>query len=134
MQRARITDRSKGASSIELALYTPILFLVIFGIVQFALSWHANQIASATARETARVVRIAGGGLDAVGPATQHGQAYAAQVGGSAFTDVDIAIQLIGDDQVRVTVAGRSLEVVRGLAPTVSQTVQGPLEQFRPDL
>jgi Flp pilus assembly protein TadG len=131
---ARVKDRTRGASSIELALYTPILFLVIFGIVQFALSWHANQIASATARETARVVRVAGDGQEAVVQATQHGHAYAAQIGGSAFTDVDISIQLVGADQVRVTVEGRSMEIVRGLAPSVSQAVQGPLEQFRPDL
>lgn len=127
-------DRTRGASSVELALYTPILFVVVFTIVQFALSWHANQIASATAREAARVARVNGGGPEALSQAEQHAQQFASQVGGNAFKDIQIDVVPVGTDQVRATVSGRPIEIVGGLVPTVSQTVQGPIEEFRPDL
>lgn len=124
----------RGASSIELVLYTPVLFFVIFVIVQFALTWHGNQVASAAAREAAREARIDGEAPDALAAAEQHGVAYAAQIGGGALTEVTVEVVLVGDDEVRATVTGRSMEIIDGLAPQVSQSVQGPIEEFRPDL
>ncbi|RIQ13698.1 TadE/TadG family type IV pilus assembly protein, partial [Jiangella rhizosphaerae] len=53
--------RERGATAIELAMYTPIMFLIIFIIVQFTLTWHGNQIAAAAAREAARTARVGGG-------------------------------------------------------------------------
>lgn len=127
-------DRTRGASSIELALYTPLLFAIVFGIVQFGLAWHANQVASATAREAARVARVDGGGAAALATAEQHGLDYAAQVGGDMLRDVTVQVVMVGDDQVRATVTGRAVEIIGGLSPQVEQTVQGPVEMFRPDL
>jgi len=132
--RSRLGDGTRGASSIELALYTPVLFLVIFSIVQFGLSWHANQVASATAREAARVARVQGGGPDALSLAETHGEEYAQAVGGNALQNVNVTVVAVGTDQVRATVTGEALEIVEGLAPQVQQVVQGPIEEFRPDL
>lgn len=129
--RARLEDGTRGASSIEFALYTPVLFFVIFAIVQFGLSWHANQVASATAREAARVARTEGGALDL---AETHGEQYAEQVGGNALQGVDVTVEAVGTDQVRATVTGQAMEIIDGLAPEVQQEVQGPIEEFRPDL
>lgn len=133
MLPARLRSQ-RGASSIELVLYTPVLFFVIFVIVQFSLTWHGNQVASAAAREAARSARIDGGTQDALAAAEQHGEAYAAQIGAGALTDVTVDVVLVGDDEVRATVTGRSMEIVDGLAPRVTQSVQGPIEEFRPDL
>lgn len=132
--RARLGDGSRGASSIEFALYTPVLFLLIFAIVQFGLSWHANQVASAAAREAARIARVEGGGPDALNLAETHGEQYADQIGGDALQGVDVTVVAVGTDQVRATVTGQPMAIIDGLAPEVEQVVQGPIEEFRPDL
>jgi hypothetical protein len=132
--RLRRLRSQRGASSIEFVLYTPILFFIIFIIVQFSLTWHGNQVASAAAREAARMARIEGGGPAAIAAAEQHGLRYAANIGGNALRDVTVEVMAVGADEIRATVAGRSIEIVNGFAPRVSQTVQGPIEEFRPDL
>lgn len=125
----------RGSSSVELVLYTPMLMLVTLLAVQFALSWHGNEIAGAVARETARVVRAGGGDAQSLADARARGMAYAEAIGGNALRDVDIEAVVIAEDlEVRVTVTGRSVEIIGGLAPRVSATVQGPVEVFRPDV
>lgn len=114
-------------------LYTPVLFFVIFVIVQFALSWHGNQVASAAAREAARVARVEGGTPASLTAAEQHGVVYAAEIGSGALRDVIVEVVLVSDEEIRATVTGRSMEIVDGMAPRVSQSVQGPIEEFRGD-
>lgn len=109
--------------------------LVILLTVQFALSWHGNQIAGAVAREAARVVRAGGGTPSAVAAARTRAIDYATAIGGSALTDVNVEVTpLPTAREVRVAVSGRSVEIVPGFAPRVSKSVQGPIEEFRPDL
>ena len=130
IDRAR---RDRGASSIELVLYTPILMLVIFLTVQFALTWYGNEVAGAVARETARVVRVGGGTPASLAEAQLRAQEYSDAIGGASFRELEVQITQPDPLTVRVTVSGRSLEIVNGFAPRVSATVQGPVEQFRPD-
>lgn len=118
----------------ELVLYTPILMLVIFLSVQLALTWHGNEVAGAVARETARVARAGGGTAEALVQAEARGLEYAQALGGSALREVEVSVVALPDDTVRATVTGRSVELVGGLAPRVSKSVEGPVEIFRPDL
>lgn len=127
-------DAERGSSSIELVIYTPILMFVIFLTVQFTLTWHGNEIAGAVAREAARVVRTGGGSPQSLLDAQTRGIEYAENLGGSALTDVQVDITQPDALTVRVTVTGRSVEIVQGFAPEVSATVQGPVESFRPDV
>lgn len=125
----------RGASSIELVIYTPLIMLVMFVAVQFALSWHGNQIAGAVAREAARVARTEAGAPGSVAAAEAAGLDYATAIGGKALTDVTVEVTLLpAQESVTVTVTGRASEIVQGLSPRVSATVEGPLETFRPDL
>jgi len=133
-RRLRHAGDDRGASSVELVLYTPLLMLVILVLIQASLSWYGNEVAGATAREVARIARNGGGTPAALDEARSAGARYAARVGGQGLTDVAVRVQLVGDDEVRATVSGRSLDLVGGLSPRVSATVQGPLELFRPDL
>lgn len=127
-------DPERGASSIELVLYTPVLMLVIFLAVQLALTWHGNEVAGAVAREVARVARTGGGTPDALAAARERGAEYAAAVGGRALTDVSVDVQALPlTREVRATVTGHAVALVPGAAPQVSATVQGPVEEFRPD-
>lgn len=131
---ARLRSRpQRGASSIELALYTPIMFLIIFIIVQFTLTWHGNQIAAAAAREAARAARVGGGTPAALAAAEARGREYADAVGNGHLVITSIEAIQVGEN-VRVTVRGRSTEIVNNLAPEVTQTIEGPIEQFVPDL
>ncbi|SDT48208.1 MULTISPECIES: TadE/TadG family type IV pilus assembly protein [Jiangella] len=131
---ARLRSRpERGASAIELALYTPIMFLIIFIIVQFSLTWHGNQIAAAAAREAARTARIGGGTPEALAAAEARGREYADAVGNGHLVITEINAIQVGEN-VRVTVRGRSTEIINNLAPEVTQTIEGPIEQFVPDL
>lgn len=118
----------RGASSVELVLYTPFLMLVIFLAVQFSLVYLGNQAASAVARETARTIRVSEGD-QAKGRAA--GLRYAGNIGGGVLEDVDIEIQLLdGGTRVRVTVSGRAQEIAPVGVPRVRETVEGPIERF----
>lgn len=125
--------QERGVSSVELLFYTPILFFVIFLTVQFGLGWHANQVASAAAREAARVARVDGGTPQAQAAGEARGHVVADSVGGRALRNVDVDVVRVGDN-IRATVSGDPLEIIGGLTPRVSKTVEGPIEQFIPDL
>jgi len=48
----------RGAAAVELALVISILFLLLFGIVQFGLAYHVHQGIQAAAREGARIASL----------------------------------------------------------------------------
>lgn len=123
----------RGANSIEFVLYTPLMLLVILVIVQFALTWHANQVASATAREAARHARD---GVSEADAENAEGAAWAflAEVGGHQLDGESIEVVYVDADTVRATVTGRGREIIPGLTPQVAQIIEGPREQFIPDL
>ena len=64
--------RDAGSSAIELVLLTPLLIVIIFGLVQAALLWHAQHVVSAAAQQGARFARAdaASGAGSATDPAT----------------------------------------------------------------
>lgn len=120
----------RGASSVELVLYMPILMLAIFVTIQFSLIYLGNQAASAAARETARVARTT---LDA-GKAETAGIEYTNKIGKGILEDVQIVVSPVGTQEVRVVVTGHAQKITPFVdPPTVTQVVQGPLEEFRAD-
>lgn len=50
-------DRESGATAIEFVLWTPLLFLLMFGSVQFGLAMFARHVAVTAAQEGARWAR-----------------------------------------------------------------------------
>lgn len=135
MTRGRLSDdRERGASTIELVTFTPLLMLAILVVVQLALTWYGNELAGAVAREAARVVRTGGGTPESVHDAQRRAADFAEQIGGTSLTGLAVEIEQPDDRTVRVTVTGRAIEIVQGMAPRVSATVQGPVEGFRADL
>lgn len=110
----------------EMALYMPLLLLVILIAVQSTLVYLGNQAASAVARETARVYRTSGDEGDAL----RTGFRYADNIGKGVLEGNTITIKPIGDERVRVTVTGRAQEILPFGVPRVSQTVEGPVERF----
>lgn len=53
MRAGRRRPRDSGAAAVEFALVTPLLFLVLFGIIQYGYGFFQLQAAQATAREAA---------------------------------------------------------------------------------
>jgi len=121
---ARAAER--GVSTVELALYTPLLLLLIFLAVQFALVYLGNQAASAVARETARIARTSATAAEA----ETRGDRYAASVGRGVLQDASVVVSPVGADRVRVTVSGTAQRLTPIGVPRVSQTVEGPIERF----
>lgn len=136
MVSARLRRRLRaetGASSVELLVFFPLLMLIILITVQVALSWYGHEVAISTARETARAVREGGTTPAELAQAEADGARYAMRVGGGrALTDVDVHIDIDGDE-TRVTVTGASMDIVAGLAPGVEASVTAPIEAFKED-
>jgi Flp pilus assembly protein TadG len=120
----------RGASTVELVLYMPILMLAIFLTIQLSLIYLGNQVASAAARETARVARTT---LDS-GQAEAAGIDYTNRIGKGILEDVQVIVTPVGAEEVRVEVTGHAQKITPFVdPPTVTQVVQGPLEEFRAD-
>jgi hypothetical protein len=134
--RARLPERKseRGVSSLELVLYMPLLMMAIFLTIQFALLYLGNQVISSSARQAGRVMRTGGD----TATATKRARDYAATVGHGLVKDVNVQPPELIDGpsgpEIRVVVTGKALQLVPGIAASsVSKTVQGPLETFRPD-
>ncbi|HEU5156342.1 MAG TPA: TadE/TadG family type IV pilus assembly protein [Streptosporangiaceae bacterium] len=121
----------RGASSLELALLTPVLLLVILFVVQFALWYHARHVALAAAQAGARVARgdVTGDWRSA---AKSKAESYAQQIGPSIITGV-VANPTGGADERFVDVEGDAVTVIPFRRWHVHQRAGGPTECFRPD-
>jgi len=50
-----VGDGERGQTMVELAIVMPILLIVLIGVVQFALVYHAENVATTAAQEGARL-------------------------------------------------------------------------------
>ncbi len=124
------TDR--GANTLELALLTPVLLLVILLVVQFALVFHARHVALAAAQAAARVAREQRSG-DWRSAATAEGVGYVNKIGPKLLTRVQ-AVPDGGANERGVTVAGDAIPVVPFFRFHVTEHSGGPVECYRPDV
>lgn len=130
----RVRREERGASALEMALYMPLLLVMIFLAVQFALMYLGNQAADAAARQAARVARNGGGEPAALAEAESGALRYAAQVGSGVLLDVHVEVTRVDGETISATVTGRSQAVVPGFPGTrITRRIQGPIEQFLAD-
>ena len=128
-------QRDRGTSTVELAMYMPLLLFVIFLTVQASLLFLGNQAASAAAREAARVAREGGGSAQAINDGILRGRQYAADVGHGLLDQVTVRVVAVAPGQVRATVTGKGIQVVPLIHGfRIDQVAQGPVEEFRPDV
>ncbi|GAC1414011.1 MAG: hypothetical protein NVSMB57_09570 [Actinomycetota bacterium] len=76
----------RGASAVEFAIVMSVLFMVLFGIVQFGLAYNRAQGLEAAAREGARAASV-GGSYDEIVARVQQSQ--------SLFTAADVNVTTI---------------------------------------
>lgn len=104
----------------------PAVLLLVFGLVQGALWYHARDVATAAAAEGAAAGR-AEAGTAAAGE--QQAAAFLARTGDSVLDARVVATRDAA--RVQVTVSGRSISLLPGLpGPAVNQSVTGPVERF----
>jgi hypothetical protein len=123
----------RGASSLEWAMLTPVLILVMLVVVQFAMVYHARHVALAAAQSGARVARTqpVGGGWE--GAAQEKAAGDVQKIGRDLISGLRVQTGEAGD-QRWVEVSGEAVRVVPFMTFRVRQRSQGPIECFRPDV
>jgi len=127
--------RDAGSSAIELVLLTPLLIVIVFGLVQAALVWHAQHVVDAAAQQGARLERVdagtaAGAPTD---PATVRTEtiSYLHQLGADLVGQPAVSVART-PGWVTVTVTGHAVSLLPGATLSVHATSRGPVEAFRP--
>lgn len=110
MNHIRNLGAERGSSTVELLFVLPMLFLIIFGIVETTRAWLTASIVNAAAREGARIgVRTptgSGGGFDP-GPAVAEIDAIltGSNLAAGASRSVTCAAPCLPGSQVTATVS-----------------------------
>ena len=114
-----------GAGAAELVIVTPLLMLLILGVIQFALAEQAQHAAQAAASQALAATRVQDGTVPA-------GQAQAATVlaqEGGSLTAPAVSITRTAT-RATVTVTGGAENLIPGIHLHVSATVAGPVEEW----
>ena len=123
----RILGRDeRGAVSAELVIATPLLLLLIMGVIQFALWEHAEHLAAAVAQQGVAVGRLQGESAQA---GEQQAQAVLDQLGSSVLASARISATRT-DLATTVTVTGHAESIVGFFSLPVRATAAGPTETY----
>ncbi len=128
-----------GASALEWALLTPFLIVILMTVVQFAMVYHAEQVALAAAQTGARTART-----DTTGKwqdnATNRTVEVLGQLGPGMFVEKGNLAGMVtpsSDNNNRwIDVHGSVIPVVPfiGGKLRIHEKAGGPIECFRPDV
>ncbi|MFZ3562857.1 TadE family protein [Streptomyces sp. BH097] len=124
---AALLRSDRGALSLELSMIMPLAFLMLFGLIQGGIWFHGRSVAHHAAQQALDAQRLynapAGAGVAA-------GREFLAGMGGS-LTNGQIHVNA-GTDTVSVRAEGDVIMLVPGWRVHVAQSVQAPVEKFRP--
>ena len=119
----------RGAVSAELVIATPLLLLLIMGVIQFALWEHAEHIASAVAQQGLSVARLQG---ETAGAGQAQAQTVLDQLGPSVLSDTHIAATRTATTTT-VTVTGHAESILGLFSLPVKAVAVGPDEVYTND-
>lgn len=127
--RRRFTKKSavdeRGFETAEAAIVLPFLLVLLFGVIQGGIAYHANNLIHAAASNAATAASLydatAGDGISA-------GKATANQAG-SVLTDVHVTVDRTATEVV-ATVTAATPMLVPGVDGTVTQTITAPVERW----
>ncbi len=130
-RRRRLLPRAlvraeRGAVSAELVIATPLLLLLIMGVIQFALWEHAEHIATAVAQQGVAVGRLQD---ETAAAGQQEAQSVLDQLGPSVLTGTTITATRTGE-MTTVTVTGHAESIIGLFALPVKATAAGATEIF----
>jgi hypothetical protein len=127
LTQRRCADR--GALTLSYVAVLPFVFLVIMAAIQTSFWFLARDAALAAARQgadAARALNAPGG----AGPAAAL--AFVRQAGQGYLQDPAASAAGSTSSTVSITVSGHGPSFVPGLVVRVAETVQAPVEEFRP--
>ena len=114
----------RGAVSAELVIATPLLLLLIMGVIQFALWQHAEHIASAVAQQGVAVGRLQG---ETATAGEDQARSVLDQLGSGVLTGSDITATRTATTTT-VTVTGHAESILGIFTLPVKATAAGPTE------
>jgi Flp pilus assembly protein TadG len=117
--------RDRGAASVELALATPLLGLLLMAAVQFAMWQHATHMAQAAANEGVQTARAYNSSA-AAGQADT--EALLRDLSGSALTGTAVTASRSAASAT-ITITGSAPSVIPGLTFPVKVVVTAPVER-----
>lgn len=119
----------RGSASLELAVVFPAVLILIFGIVQGGLWFHARNIATYAAVEGLRAAQAYGGD---VGAGVQRAREVLRDAQADGFIEGVTVSGARAPESTQITVAGTGIPLIPFL-PTAAfqQTASGPSEQLR---
>jgi Flp pilus assembly protein TadG len=116
----------RGAVSAELVIATPLLLLLIMGVIQFALWEHAEHIATAVAQQGVAVGRLQD---QTAATGQQEAQSVLNQLGPSVLAGATITATRT-NAMTTVTVTGHAESIVGLFSLPVKATAAGGTENF----
>ena len=114
----------RGAVAAELVIATPLLLLLIMGVIQFALWQHAEHIASAVAQQGVAVGRLQG---ETATAGQNEAQSVLDQLGSTVLVDSNITATRT-NVTTTVTVTGHAESIVGLFSLPVKAVAAGPTE------
>lgn len=126
--RQRPPRDDSGFSTLEMVIIFPVTLLIVFGIVQFGIWYHANDIAQAAAQQAVRSAS-AYGGTQADGT-REAGQVLTENANG-LIIHTRVACSR-NPNTATVTVTGSALQVIPFIPLPVKATATAPVEAFLP--
>ncbi len=123
--RALARDES-GAVSAELVIATPLLLLLIMGVIQFALWEHAEHIATAVAQQGVSVGRLQG---ETATAGQNQAQSVLDQLGPTVLAGSKITATRTAQ-MTTVTVTGHAESIIGLFSLPVRATAAGATENY----
>ncbi|HLY81403.1 MAG TPA: TadE/TadG family type IV pilus assembly protein [Acidimicrobiales bacterium] len=127
MTKAARRRSQRGTTTLEAVLVFPVLLLLLMLIIQFALWYHATDVATAAAQDGVRAARVEGG-------TGQDGSARANtlldEAARSILQDRKVVVARTTDD-ARVEVSGTCIALVPFLHLPVRAVAESGTERFR---
>ena len=127
MKGKRADGGEAGVSTLEAVLVFPALLLLLMLIIQFALWYHASDLATAAAQDGARAARVEGA---TASDGTLKANALLDQTGRSILKGRQVTVER-NADVTRVEVRGTCIELVPFLHLPVHAIAESSTEQFR---
>jgi Flp pilus assembly protein TadG len=126
MSQTHVDESENGAAAVEMAMLLPLLFMILFGIIDFGRMYNAQITVTEAAREAARAVVLAPGETDA----TLQGKAMAkAAAKPLTINDSDITISQTcdGENDKAIVTVQYNFSFITPLAGYVPALSDGPI-------
>lgn len=120
----RLVRDDRGSA--ELVVATPLLLLLILGVIQFALYEHASEVAQTSAAQALAATRVLGGTTTS---GRNEAESLLSSVGRGVLTNPVVSVSR-GATTTTVTVTGRAEGIIPLLHLAVSASSSGPVERF----